>query len=236
MGTLVELREVSKVYGGERPHVALDRVSVEIPSGEVTAVMGPSGSGKSTLLNVIGGLDRPTSGSAIVDGTDLGRLSEAGLARFRRMRVGIVFQFFNLLNNLTARDNVLIPAQLAGVKAAVAVRRADDLLDRLGVSELRDAYPARLSGGERQRVAIARALINEPALLLADEPTGALDSHMGDQVMEIFAELNRSGQTIVLVTHDDRLAHASASRVVRLIDGAVLNEERGIRREMVAVR
>jgi putative ABC transport system ATP-binding protein len=236
MGTLVELREVSKVYGGERPHVALDRVSVEIRSGEVTAVMGPSGSGKSTLLNVIGGLDRPTSGLAVVDGTDLGRLSEAGLARFRRMRVGIVFQFFNLLNNLTARDNVLIPAQLAGVKGAIAARRADDLLDRLGMSELRDAYPARLSGGERQRVAIARALINEPALLLADEPTGALDSHMGDQVMEIFAELNRSGQTIVLVTHDDRLAHASASRVVRLIDGAVLNEERGMRREMVAVR
>jgi putative ABC transport system ATP-binding protein len=224
MRQLVELTDVSKVYNGNRANPALDSVSIGIPTGQVTAIMGPSGSGKSTLLNVIGGLDRPTSGSVEVDGIDLGRLGEAGLARYRRARVGIVFQFFNLLNNLTALDNVLIPAQLAGVKPADARRRAQDLLERLEIQTMRDQYPARMSGGQRQRVAIARALINSPALLLADEPTGALDTHSGDQVLAIFADLNRSGQTIVLVTHDERLARAHASRIVRLVDGAVVGD------------
>ena len=222
MGQLVELSDVSKVYNRDRP--ALDSISIQIHAGQATAIMGPSGSGKSTLLNVIGGLDRPTAGSIVVDGADLGRLSEAGLARFRRTRVGIIFQFFNLLNNLTALDNVTIPAQLAGVKPGPARRRALDLLERLGIAPLRDQYPARMSGGERQRVAIARALINNPVLLLADEPTGALDSHSGDQVMAILGELNRSGQTLVLVTHDERLARAAATRLVRLVDGAVLDD------------
>jgi putative ABC transport system ATP-binding protein len=221
MRTLVELDDVSKVYNGGRRFKALDGVSISIGEAQVTAIMGPSGSGKSTLLNVIGGLDRATSGAVTVDGADLGRLSEAALARFRRTRVGIIFQFFNLLNNLTALDNVLIPAQLAGVKPGDGRRRAEQLLERLGIARLAHQYPARLSGGERQRVAIARALINNPALLLADEPTGALDSASGDQVMTILADLHRSGQTIVLVTHDERLARANASRTIRLIDGAI---------------
>ena len=224
MNELVELTEVSKVYNGGRRFSALDSVTISIPAGEVTAVMGPSGSGKSTLLNIIGGLDRPTSGSVSVDGANLNRLGESALARFRRARVGIVFQFFNLLNNLTALDNVLIPAQLAGVNRNEARRRAADLLERLGVARLGKQYPARLSGGERQRVAIARALINNPPLLLADEPTGALDTASGEQVLGIFADLNRSGQTIVLVTHDERLARAHASRTIRLIDGAVVRD------------
>ncbi|HEY4846204.1 MAG TPA: ABC transporter ATP-binding protein [Candidatus Dormibacteraeota bacterium] len=211
-------------------------MSFGIQAGQVTAIMGPSGSGKSTLLNVIGGLDRPTKGTVMVDNTDLDRLSEAGLARFRRTRVGIIFQFFNLLNNLTALDNVLIPAQLAGVRAGEARRRANDLLERLGIAAHRDHYPARLSGGQRQRVAIARALINNPTLLLADEPTGALDSHAGEQVMTILAELNRGGQTIVLVTHDEQLARASASRVVRLMDGALVDDRDETVRGMVRVR
>jgi len=236
MGQLVELTNVSKVYSGDRQNVALDSVSFGIQAGQVTAIMGPSGSGKSTLLNVIGGLDRPTKGTVMVDNTDLDRLSEAGLARFRRTRVGIIFQFFNLLNNLTALDNVLIPAQLAGVKAGEARRRANDLLERLGIAAHRDHYPARLSGGQRQRVAIARALINNPTLLLADEPTGALDSHAGEQVMTILAELNRSGQTIMLVTHDERLARASASRVVRLMDGALVDDRDETVPGMVRVR
>ena len=236
MKQLVELTAVSKVYNGDRQHAALDSISIGIQAGQVTAVMGPSGSGKSTLLNVIGGLDRPTGGSVIVDGVDLSRLNEAALARFRRTRVGIVFQFFNLLNNLTAQDNVLIPAQLAGVKPADARRRAEDLLERLGIAAHRNHYPARLSGGQRQRVAIARALINNPALLLADEPTGALDSHAGEQVMAILGDLNRSGQTIVLVTHDERLARANASRVVRLIDGAVVSDRDQTTLEMVKVQ
>ncbi len=234
MTQLIELTDVSKLYSEKV--AALDMVSMRIPAGQATAIMGPSGSGKSTLLNVIGGLDRPTSGSVVVDGADLGRLSEASLARFRRARVGIVFQFFNLLNNLTALDNALIPAQLAGVKVADARRRADELFERLDLVGVRDQYPARMSGGQRQRVAIARALINSPALLLADEPTGALDSHSGDQVMGILADLNRSGQTIVLVTHDERIASANASRVIRLIDGAVVGDHGEAARGMVQVQ
>jgi putative ABC transport system ATP-binding protein len=224
MVQLVELNDVTKFYDGDRRVAALDGVTITIPAGEVTAIMGPSGSGKSTLLNVIGGLDRATGGTVLVDGANLGRLSEAALARFRRDRIGIIFQFFNLLNNLSALDNVLIPAQLAGLTGGESQHRAQDLLDRLGIAQLGHQYPARLSGGERQRVAIARALINRPALLLADEPTGALDSTSGDQVMAILADLNRSGQTIILVTHDERLARANATRIIRLIDGAVAGE------------
>jgi putative ABC transport system ATP-binding protein len=233
MKQLVELNDVSKVYNGNRSNAALDSVSIGITAGQVTAVMGPSGSGKSTLLNVIGGLDRPSRGTVVVDGVDLGRLGEAALARFRRTRVGIIFQFFNLLNNLTALDNVLIPAQLAGIKAADARRRADDLLERLDITDQRNKYPARMSGGQRQRVAIARALINNPALLLADEPTGALDTRSGDQVLAILRDLNRSGQTIVLVTHDERLASAHAHRVIRLVDGAVVGDRGEAIRPMV---
>jgi putative ABC transport system ATP-binding protein len=236
MGQLVELSAVSKIYDGDREHAALDSISIGLEAGQATAVMGPSGSGKSTLLNVIGGLDRPTAGSVVVDGSDLSRLNEAALARFRRTRVGIVFQFFNLLNNLTALDNVMIPAQLAGAGAGDARRRADDLLERLEMASHRDQYPARLSGGQRQRIAIARALINNPTLLLADEPTGALDSHAGEQVMAILADLNRSGQTILLVTHDERLARANASRVIRLVDGAVVSDRHETTRGMVQVQ
>jgi putative ABC transport system ATP-binding protein len=224
MTALVELREVRKVYNGHKGSVALDSVSLAIPRGEAVAIMGPSGSGKSTLLNLIGGLDRPSGGTVIVAGHDLQKMSEAALARFRRAHVGVVFQFFNLLNNLTALDNAMIPAQLAGAKRKDAQRRALDLFERLGIAQLRDQYPMLMSGGQRQRVAIARALINNPALLLADEPTGALDSRSGEQVMAIFGELNRSGQTIVLVTHDERLATANASRVIQLIDGSVASD------------
>jgi putative ABC transport system ATP-binding protein len=224
MTALVELREVRKVYNGHKGSVALDSISLTIPQGEAAAIMGPSGSGKSTLLNLIGGLDRPSGGTVIVAGHDLQKMSEAALARFRRAQVGVVFQFFNLLNNLTALDNAMIPAQLAGAKRKDAQRRALDLFERLGIAQLRDQYPMLMSGGQRQRVAIARALINNPALLLADEPTGALDSRSGEQVMAIFGELNRSGQTIVLVTHDERLATANASRVIQLIDGSVASD------------
>ena len=236
MAQLVELTEVSKVYGSDRQHAALDSISIGIRAGQVTAIMGPSGSGKSTLLNLVGGLDRPTRGTVMVDDADLGRLSEASLARFRRVRVGIIFQFFNLLNNLSALDNVLIPAQLAGVKDGDARRRADNLLERLGIAGHRNHYPARLSGGQRQRIAIARALINNPSILLADEPTGALDSHAGDEVMAIFRDLNRNGQTIILVTHDERLARANASRVVRLVDGAVAADRDEMARGLVQVQ
>jgi putative ABC transport system ATP-binding protein len=224
METLVELTDVTKRYGSTASQAALDGLSLRIPAGKVTAVMGPSGSGKSTLLNLVAGLDRPTRGTVTVDGVQLNRLSETALARYRRRRVGLVFQFFNLLNNLTALDNVLIPAELAGVPRRQAMDRGRQLLEQLGIAHQARTYPAQLSGGERQRVAVARAIMNRPALLLADEPTGALDTHSGEQVMDLLADLNHAGQTILLVTHDPRIAQRYASSVVRLVDGRLADD------------
>jgi putative ABC transport system ATP-binding protein len=192
----------------------------------MTAIMGPSGSGKSTLLNLVAGVDRPTSGSVLVAGEDLGRLNEAQLARFRRAKVGFVFQFFNLLANLTVLENVLIPAELNGARPGEARSRAQELLARLDITQLADRYPARLSGGQQQRVAIARALVNGPLLLLADEPTGALDTRSGEQVMELIGGLNQDGQTVLLVTHDPKLAAGHAGRIVTLIDGRIDDDTR----------
>ncbi|GAA3606021.1 ABC transporter ATP-binding protein [Nonomuraea rosea] len=215
--TVVRLDEVHRQYGDV---LALDRVQVEVRAGEAVAVMGPSGCGKSTLLNVVAGLDRPTSGRVEVCGQDLGGLSEAGLALFRRQRIGMVFQFFNLLDDLSVVDNVTLAAQLAGTPARRARRRALELLDELGVAGRGNHYPATLSGGERQRVAVARALMNRPELLLADEPTGALDSHSGEQVMDLLSDLNRIGQTLLIVTHDPQVA-ATCSRLITMTDGRV---------------
>jgi putative ABC transport system ATP-binding protein len=192
-----------------------------VRQGEAVAILGPSGSGKSTLLNLIAGLDRPSSGTVTVDGVSVDRLGEAASARYRRARIGLVFQFFNLLDDLTVADNVMLPAQLAGMARGVAQRRAAELLGVLGVDRHASAYPGRLSGGERQRVAVARALMNRPALLLADEPTGALDTAAGEDVQRLLSELHADGQTIVLVTHDLALAERCATRTVQLLDGRV---------------
>ena len=223
MSELVQLSDITKVYQGGVTG-ALNGVSLTVEEGEFTAVMGPSGSGKSTLLNLIAGLDRPTSGSVAVAGSDLGRMGEAALARFRRDHIGFVFQFFHLLPNLTALENVLIPAQLKSTTSAEA--RGRELLEQLGTGEVADRYPARLSGGQQQRVAIARALINQPTLLLADEPTGALDTRSGDQVMELLMEVHRRGQTILLVTHDAKLATRYAARVISVLDGKIVDDAR----------
>jgi putative ABC transport system ATP-binding protein len=220
MSELVRLTDVTKVYQGGITG-ALNGVSVAVEKGEFTAIMGPSGSGKSTLLNLVAGVDRPTSGTVVVGGTDLGKLGEAGLARFRRDHIGFVFQFFYLLPNLTALENVLIPAQLKGNSPN---GRAQELMERLGITEIANRYPARLSGGQQQRVAIARALINQPTLLLADEPTGALDTRSGEQVMELLGELHRDGQTVLLVTHDAKLATRHAARVISVMDGAIADD------------
>jgi len=220
---VVELSSVRKEYGDA---AALDGVSLEIGAGEAVAVMGPSGSGKSTLMNLIAGLDRPTSGRVVVHGEDLGELNEKGLALFRRRRIGMIFQFFNLLDDLPALDNVALAAQLTGSSAAQARRRALELLDELGIAGRRNTYPAQLSGGERQRVAVARALMNRPALLLADEPTGALDSKSGEQVMDLLLDLNQIGQTLLIVTHDERLATRCASRLIEFADGRICREHR----------
>ncbi len=223
MDTLVQLSNVSKRYDNDgRPAVA--HVDMEVSRGESVAVMGPSGSGKSTLLNLIAGLDRPTSGEIVVGGERVDTLSETGLARFRRRQVGMIFQFFNLLDDMTVLDNVLLPAQLAGVPTARARARADELLAALRIGEHRDAYPARLSGGERQRVAIARALVNRPPLLLADEPTGALDTATGEEIGALLLDLNSSGQTLILVTHNPDLAARYARRVIKIVDGQVASD------------
>jgi putative ABC transport system ATP-binding protein len=222
MSELIRLTDLTKVYQGGITG-ALNGVSVTVEKGEFTAIMGPSGSGKSTMLNLVAGLDRPTSGTVSVGGTDLGKLGEAGLARFRRDHIGFVFQFFYLLPNLTALENVLIPAQLKGDSAS---GRARELMERLGITDVANRYPSRLSGGQQQRVAIARALINNPTLLLADEPTGALDTHTGDQVMELLGQLHRDGQTILLVTHDAKLATRHAARVLSVLDGKIVDDAR----------
>jgi len=232
-GPVVRLDAVRKVYGDV---VALDGVNLRIRPGEALAVMGPSGSGKSTLLNMVAGLDRPSAGSVVVNGEDLTGMGEAALARFRRHRIGMIFQFFNLLDDLPALDNVALAGRLVGVPARKARARALELLDQLGIADRRDAYPAVLSGGERQRVGVARALMNRPALLLADEPTGALDSRTGDQVIDLLLDLNRRGQTLMLVTHDQRLATRCATRMVEFMDGRIAGEAELQRGEPWTVR
>jgi putative ABC transport system ATP-binding protein len=219
MDVLVQVDDVTKRYNDGPP--ALHRVSVDVAAGESVAIMGPSGSGKSTLLNLIAGLDQPTSGVVTVAGERIDRLTETGAARFRRRHVGMIFQFFNLLDDLTVLDNVLLPAQLGGQRAAKARGTAVGLLERLGIERHRDAYPGRLSGGERQRVAIARALVNRPILLLADEPTGALDSATGEEIGRLLLELHGTGLTMVIVTHNPSLATRYTSRTLTMADGRI---------------
>ncbi|WP_344821109.1 ABC transporter ATP-binding protein [Actinocorallia longicatena] len=218
MGNVIELENASRVYDGTP---VLGPLSLAVEQGEALAVTGPSGSGKSTLLNLVAGLDKPTEGTVTVEGGRIDRLGEHALARYRRRRVGMVFQFFNLLDDLTVADNIGLPAQLAGMSKAKVKERTGDLMEALGIQRHARAYPGRLSGGERQRVAIARALINEPALLLADEPTGALDTASGHDVRELLIDLHRGGQTIIVVTHDPALAEAIATRTIHLVDGGI---------------
>jgi putative ABC transport system ATP-binding protein len=224
MAAVIEMTGVTKRYRDGGP-AALSEVNLIFPAGEITAVLGPSGSGKSTLLNIVAGLDRPTQGRVCIDGTELSGMGEAALARYRRTHVGLIFQFFNLLNNLTVLDNVLLPARLAGRPRAQAKERATTLLQDLGIAAESRRYPAQLSGGQRQRVAIARALMNRPPVLLADEPTGALDSRSGEEVIDMLRDLQHAGQTILLVTHDVRLAERCAQHIVTLVDGRVAPDE-----------
>jgi putative ABC transport system ATP-binding protein len=208
---------------GGRAVSVLSDVSLEIPARQFVAVSGPSGSGKSTLLGLIAGLDRPTAGSITVGGVEITRLSEDALARFRLDTIGYIFQSFHLVPTLTAAENVAVPLELAGERDALA--RARDLLGELGLGDRADHYPVQLSGGEQQRVAVARAVARRPPLLLADEPTGNLDSATGKQIIELIVGLNRTlGSTLVLVTHDPALA-AHADRLVTLRDGRVVTDE-----------
>ncbi|WP_336037160.1 ABC transporter ATP-binding protein [Halobacterium yunchengense] len=225
-GDAVVLEEVRKTYelGGEPVH-ALRDVSLRFERGSYTAVMGPSGSGKSTLMNLVGCLDTPTSGRVVVDGADVAALSERERTALRGREIGFVFQTFNLMPRLTAAENVALPMVFQGVPRAERDDRARALLARVGLGERTDHRPNELSGGQRQRVAIARALANDPTLLLADEPTGNLDSETGRDIMAQFAALHREGNTVVVVTHERHVAE-HADRIVHLLDGEVEREER----------
>ena len=224
MTSLITLRGLTKRYD-RTTQPALDTVDLDVEAGKITAIMGPSGCGKSTLLNLVGGLDRPTAGEILVDGVRVDRLSEAEAARFRRTKIGFVFQFFHLLDDLTVRDNIAVAALLAGRSRAQATAEADELLRQLQLADRSARFPATLSGGERQRLAIARAIVNRPAVLLADEPTGALDRRNGEVAIALIEDLNRRGQTVLLVTHDEQLADAVAHRIVRLVDGAIVGDQ-----------
>jgi putative ABC transport system ATP-binding protein len=224
---VVEARQVFRTFEQDTAPVrALRGADLDIAGGEFVAVMGPSGCGKSTLLNIIAGLDVPDEGEVDVAGESLVGKSSSELAMMRRRHIGIVFQFFNLLEGMTALENVVMPALIAGSKRKAAETRARDLLDLLAIGDKARQAPAALSGGQRQRLAIARALANEPTLLLADEPTGALDSAGGEEVLELFRRLHSGGQTILLVTHDQPVADA-AQRIVRMKDGRVVDDGRG---------
>ena len=223
---VLQARALRKEYGrGQGRSSAVDGVDLDVAAGETVAVMGPSGCGKSTLLHLLGGLDRPSGGEVWLAGDRIDGLGERGLARLRRTAIGFVFQSFHLMEELTAVENVELSALLAGRSPRAARRRAEELLERVGLAGRARALPSALSGGQRQRVAVARALVNEPAVVLADEPTGNLDSAATLDVLRLFEELHAAGQTLVIVTHDARIA-ATADRLIGMRDGVLVDETR----------
>jgi putative ABC transport system ATP-binding protein len=224
--TVLDVRAVTKVYGQGAAFVhALRGVSLIVERGEYLAIMGSSGSGKSTLMNILGCLDIPTAGQYLLDGVDVSRLNDRQLALVRNRRIGFVFQSFNLIPRTSAVANVELPLAYAGIKAAERRRRARNALDMVGLAQRGDHEPNQLSGGQQQRVAVARALVTEPALVLADEPTGNLDSRSTEDILGIFDDLHAAGRTILLITHEEDVA-ARASRLIRLVDGQIATDVR----------
>jgi putative ABC transport system ATP-binding protein len=222
---LIEIRQLRKVFHmGSQTICAVNDLDLDIPSGSFTVIMGPSGSGKTTLLYMLGGLDQPSSGSLQVDGNFLEKMDENQLALYRRHKVGFIFQSFNLISSMEALDNVAFPMRFAGMSAKTRQVRAIELMRQVGLEKRLHHRPTELSGGQQQRVAIARALVNDPLLILADEPTGNLDSSSGFGILKLLARLQREGRTVVVVTHDPRTLHF-ATQAVYLLDGSTVSEE-----------
>ena len=236
MPAVASVRNLSKIYRKPGTSVevpALRNVSLDFEEGEFTAVMGASGSGKSTLMNIIGCLDQPTAGQYVLGGIDVSQLHDDALSEIRSRQIGFIFQNFNLIQQLTVLENIEVPMFYLGIPPIERRKRATELADRVGLADRADHRPMQLSGGQQQRVCIARALINEPLILLADEPTGALDSKTGQQVLELFDELVSDGKTIILVTHDPTVAHR-CHRVILLHDGRVQKDDRNARHTVQA--
>lgn len=221
---VLEVKELTKIYGsGENQVIALDHVSFQVKKGKFVAIVGASGSGKSTLMNLIGGIDRPTSGSVVIDGKKIFDMNESEMAIFRRKNIGIVYQFYNLIPNLTVDENIMLPCLLDQRKPDAG--KLERIVEMTGLSNRRKHLPGQLSGGQQQRVSVGRALINDPAFILADEPTGNLDSRSGREVIELLMAANRkSGQTLILITHDENIA-LQANRILTISDGRIIRDE-----------
>ena len=222
---MIRLENINKLYEGDTYKIqALQGITLTIGEGEFVSIMGRSGSGKTTLLNIIGFLDTATSGTFLFGGKDVSHISGKNLWRYRRENIGFVFQNFALIDHNTVLENVILPLQAMNVSRREAVKKADRLLDRMGIAEMKHKYPSQISGGQKQRVAIARALVADPKIILADEPTGALDADTAEEIMQIFQEIHAQGKTVVIVTHDDKIA-AKTNRLIRLEKGTIVEDK-----------
>ena len=222
---MIRLENINKLYEGDTYKIqALQDITLTIGEGEFVSIMGRSGSGKTTLLNILGFLDTATSGTFLFGGKDVSHISGKNLWRYRRENIGFVFQNFALIDHNTVLENVILPLQAMNVSRREAVKKADRLLDRMGIAEMKHKYPSQISGGQKQRVAIARALVADPKIILADEPTGALDADTAEEIMQIFQEIHAQGKTVVIVTHDDKIA-AKTSRLIRLEKGTIVEDK-----------
>lgn len=222
---MIRLENINKLYEGDTYKIqALQDITLTIGEGEFVSIMGRSGSGKTTLLNILGFLDMATSGTFLFGGKDVSHISGKNLWRYRRENIGFVFQNFALIDHNTVLENVILPLQAMNVSRREAVKKADRLLDRMGIAEMKHKYPSQISGGQKQRVAIARALVADPKIILADEPTGALDADTAEEIMQIFQEIHAQGKTVVIVTHDDKIA-AKTNRLIRLEKGTIVEDK-----------